>query len=143
MSKYAVHYLSDSQKTEMAEKGFLSEPLEIPLDKISRVPKPEGTEIGLEGDDVRRALEFLRQARLVHKTQKSGYQVPLKTNIRLPLDAPEVTGQRALNEITHKLIMRWATYKILKPIQEKKRAPKKAKARSRRDNRTLPLFPTK
>lgn len=136
-----MHYLSEAQKTEMAEKGFLSEALEIPLDKISRVPKPEGTEIGLDADDVRHALEFLRQARLVNKTRKSGYQIPLKTNIRLPLDAPEVTGQRALNEITHKLIMRWATYKILKPIKEKKRVPRKGRVRSRRDTRTLPMFP--
>ncbi len=140
-NKYAVHYLTEAQKTEMAEKGSLSEALEIPLDKISPVPKPEGTEIGLDPDDVRRALEFLRQARLVNKTRESGYQIPLKTNIRLPLDAPEVTGQHALNEITHKLIMRWATYKILRPIKEKKRIPKKGRARSRRDTRTLPLFP--
>jgi hypothetical protein len=104
--------------------------------------RKEGTQIGLDPDDVRRALEFLRQARLVNKTQKSGYQISLKTNIRLPLDAPEITGQHALNEITHKLIMRWATYKVLKPIKEKKRIPRKGRARSRRDTRTLSLFPS-
>jgi len=140
-SKYAVHYLTDAQKTEMAEKGSLSEVLNIPADKISNVPKPEGTEFGLDGDDVRRALEFLRQAKLVNKTRKGGYEIPLKTNIRLPLDAPEVTGQQTFNEITYKLIMRWATYKILKPIKDRKHSPKKRRARSRRDTKTLSLFP--
>lgn len=139
-SKYAVHYLSDTQKTEMAVKGSLSEPLSIPSNKISDIPKLEGTEIKLDSDDVRRALEFLRQARLVTKTRKGGYEIPLKTKIRLPLDAPEVTGKH-LGEITEKLIMRWATYKILKPINEKKSRPKKHKARRLRDTRTLPMFP--
>jgi hypothetical protein len=138
-SKYAVHYLTETQKTEMAEKGSLSEPLKIAPDRICDVPRPEGTEIGLDSDDVRRALEFLRQARLVTKTRKGGYEIPLKTNIRLPLDAPEVTGKH-LNEITDKVILRWATYKVLKPIKEKKQTPRKHRARSRRDTRTLSLF---
>ncbi len=138
-SKYAVHYLTETQKTEMAEKGSLSEPLNIEPDRISTVPIPEGTEIGLANEDVRRALEFLRQARLVTRTRKGGYEIPLKTNIRLPLDAPELTGKH-LDEIANKVIMRWATYKVLKPIKEKKRGPRRVRARSRRDTSTLPLF---
>jgi len=68
------------------------------------------------------------------------YEIPLKTNIRLPLDVPEIRGQRTFDEITYKIITRWATYKILKPIKEKKASQKKRRPRSRRDNKTRPLF---
>jgi len=91
---YARYYLTEEQKIEMAEHGRLSSPLIIPLERIENVPTPAGVEVPLDPKDVRRALAFLRQARLVVlKKRARVYEVELKEDRHISVVHPSKTRQ--------------------------------------------------
>jgi len=140
-TRYAGHYLSEEQKSEMAERGRLTSPLILTIDQIDSVPTPPDVEVPLGSRDVRRALEFLRQARLVDlKARHKVFEVELKEDryIRLPQESPVPrTGSQI--DISTKILARWASHKVKKPIGK----PKKSKTRSARrvrDRQTGWLF---
>jgi hypothetical protein len=144
-TKYAIHYLTEDQRAEMAANGRLSSPLVIPVAQLDQVPSPGEVEVPLTAKDVKRALEFLRQAGLVVLKKLAGcYQVKLKGDryVRFPHGTTlvEVSGQQ---EIAAKIITRWATNKIKHPLPEPHKKARKPLIRSgkRRDTSTLPLFP--
>lgn len=139
-SKYAIHYLSEDQRSEMAERGRLTSPLLIKLDRVDDVRTPPDVEIPLGPKDVRRALEFLAQAGLVTLKKKGGvFEVQLKEDrlIRLPRNSP-VSRDDAQLDISKKIIVRWATTKVKKPAKSGR--PRKSRTRRGRDTKTLPLF---
>jgi hypothetical protein len=137
-TKYAVHYLSEDQKSEMAERGRLTEPLVIPLDKVSEVPKLADVDVPLGPSDVRHALEFLEQAKLVALKKKKGtFEVQLRGDryIRLPQGSPVPTSGQ---ELSTKILARWATHKIKKPVSSTRKGTRKQ--RGQRDRYTRSLF---
>lgn len=141
-TKYASHYLSEEQKSEMAERGRLSSPLVLALNAI-RVPNLPDVEVPLGARDIRSALDFLRQAKLVRlKSRAKVFEIELKEDryIRLPPGGPAPQfGSQA--EISFKILARWATHKIKSPMQTRPPAKRGARARrSQRDDRTLNLF---
>src|ERR1700733_13916351 len=78
-TKYVKHYLSEEQRSEMADKGRLSSPLVLKWEEIGTIPALAGVEVPLGLKDVQRALEFLAQARLVSFKRRIGaYEVQLK-----------------------------------------------------------------
>ena len=126
-TKYARHYLSEDQKSEMAERGHLTTPLVIELNKIDEVPTLPDTEVPLGAKDVRRALEFLQDAKLVVlKKRKRVFEVILKEDryVRLPQNIPV---PRAGLDIAAKILGRWAanTGKNA-PKKSPKKPPKKS-----------------
>lgn len=140
-TKYARYYLSDEQKTEMAEHGRLSSPFVIQLNKIDEVPTLPDVEVPLGPNDVRRALQFLQEAGMVKfKKQLREFEILLKEDryIRLPQSVP-----MSRSDIAVKIIGKWATNKIKKPSKTPK-PPKRTRSRrgrSRgRDQRTGSLF---
>jgi len=125
---YARHYLSDDQRAEMAANGRVSSPLVIPANRLDEVPVPSDIEAPLTASDVRRALEFLRQARLVDFKRRAGaYEVKLRVDryVRFPhgTTPTDISGHQ---EIAAKIISRWATNKIKHPLSEgrRKRVPR-------------------
>ena len=141
-TKYARHYLSDEQKTEMAEHGRLSSPFVIPLNKIDVVPTLPDVEVPLGPNDVRRALHFLQKAGMVKfKKQSREFEILLKEDryIRLPQSVP-----MSRSDIAAKILGKWATNKINKPSEtpkQPKRRTRSQRSRSRgRDQRTGSLF---
>lgn len=117
-TKYVSHYLSEEQRSEMAERGRLTSPLTIKVDQIDRVPTPSDVEVPLGPNDVRRALEFLTQARLVSFKKRQGvFEIELKEDrfIRIPTGSP-IPQTGAQQDISTKILARWATHKVKKPI---------------------------
>ena len=136
---YARHCLSEEQKAEMAAAGRLQTPLRIPLNEIDKMPLPPGVEVPLAPSDIRRALEFLRQAGLVRlRVRERIYEVNLRQSVRLPSeDAPVAPSQE---DIKVKIISRWATYSIKKPLAKRPVGAKRTRARRPRDSGPT-LFP--
>lgn len=125
---YARHYLSEDQRAEMAANGRVSSPLVIPANRLDEVPVPSDVEAPLTASDVRRALEFLRQARLVDLKRRAGaYEVKLRVDrfVRFP-HGTTATGMSGHQEIAAKILSRWATNKIKHPLSEgrKKKVPR-------------------
>ncbi len=142
---YARYYLTEEQKIEMAERGRLSSPLVIPLDRLDQVPTPAGVEVPLGPKGVRRALEFLRQAGLVVlKKRAQVFEIELKEDryVRLPQGSP-VSGSPSQLDISTKILARWATHKVKKPVEPPHRKPARSKAVTLRkpDERSGWLFP--
>jgi hypothetical protein len=143
-TKYAIHYLTEDQRAEMAAGGRLSSPLILPGGRLEQVPAPADVEVPLTADDVRRALEFLRQAGLVAYRKVAGaYEVKLKVDryIRFPHGAAPA-GILAQEQFTAKVLTRWAANKIKHPVLEarKKKSPR-IRSRTHRDKATGYLFP--
>jgi len=136
---YARHYLSEEQQTEMAVGGRLQTPLQIPLNQIDKVPVLPDVEVPLTPTDVRKALEFLRQAGLVTlKTRERVYEVKLRQNVRLPSGAAAIGASQ--EDIAVKIINRWATYSVKKPLVKRPVGTKRTKSRRSRDpGPTLPF----
>src|SRR5208282_799614 len=125
---YAKHYLSEEQQAEMATGGRLQTPLEIPLNQIDKVPVLPDVEVPLTASDVRKALEFLRQAGLVTlKARERVYEVKLRQNVRLPLGAASIGAPQ--EDTAVKIIKRWATYSVKKPLTRRPVGAKKTKSR--------------
>jgi hypothetical protein len=136
---YAKHYLSEEQQAEMAAGGRLQTPLQIQLDQIGKVPVLPDVEVPLTTSDVRKALEFLRQAGLVSfKIRERVYEVKLRQNVRLPSRAAAIDATQ--EDIAVKIINRWATYSITKPLTKRPVGPKTTKSRRHLDpGPTLPF----
>jgi hypothetical protein len=136
---YARHYLSEEQQAEMAMGGRLQTPLQIPLNQIDSVPVLPDVEVPLTPSDVRKGLEFLRQAGLVNfKVRERVYEVKLRQNVRLPSGAAAIGATQ--EDIAVKIINRWATYSITKPLTKRPFGPRRT--RSRRHGDAGPtLFP--
>ncbi len=138
-TKYAMYYLSDDQKSEMAVRGRLSSPLVVKMDQLANVPQLPEVEVPMGPRDIRRALEFLRQAKLVTLKQKEAlFEIDLKEDkfIRLPQNSAVARGG---SDITAKILARWATHKVKKPILLTKRMAK-PRTRIRRDKHSGSLF---
>jgi hypothetical protein len=140
-TKYARHYLSEEQKSEMAERGRLTSPFTILWNKIDEVPAMPGTDVPLGPSDVRRALEFLQEAKLVKLKKKArAFEIVLKEDrfIRLPQGIPV---PRAGPDMSVKILGRWASNRVKKPPKKPKQ-PRKIRRRrgGGRDDRTLPMF---
>jgi hypothetical protein len=140
-TRYAEHYLSEEQKSEMAERGRLTSPLTILWNKIDEVPKMPGTDVQLGPSDVRHALEFLQEAKLVKLKKKAKeFEIILKEDrfIRLPQGIPV---SHAGLDISVKILGRWASNRVKKPPMKPKQPRKIRRRRSGgRDDRTLPMF---
>lgn len=122
----------------MAARGRLSTPLLIRLDRLSQIPELPDVRVPMGPKDIRRALEFLQQAKLVVLRAKQGtFEVVLKEDryIRLPQDSP--IGGTGL-DISTKILARWATHKVKKPIASA--ATRTNRARRNRDRYTRSLF---
>jgi len=131
---YARNYLSEEQKAEMAVGGRLQTPLRIPLNQIDRIPVPPDVEVPLTPSDVKKGLEFLRQAGLVTlKVRERVYEVKLRQDryVRLPAGAAAIGASQ--EDIAVKIINRWATYTIKKPLTERPVGAKRTKSRRYRD----------
>jgi len=129
---YAKHYLSEEQQEEMAVGGRLQTPLQIQLDQIGDVPVLPNVEVPLTPSDVRKALEFLRQAGLVNfKIRERAYEVKLRQNVRLPSGAAAIGATH--EDIAVKIINRWATYSVTKPLTKRQAGAKRTKSRRPRD----------
>ena len=136
---YAKYYLNDEQKAQMAERGRLESPLIVPVDSLDNVPIPETIEVPFTAKDVRNALEFLRQAKLVLlKKRKKYYEIRLRSDKRIR--APQVSsllGGVAEQDIANRILALWATYKVRDPIKECSRKGAGAQQRRRtKDSRT-------
>jgi hypothetical protein len=117
-TKYVKHYLSEEQRSEMADRGRLSSPLVIKSEQIGAIPALAGVEVPLGPKDVQRALEFLAQAKLVSFKRRVGaFEVELKEDryIRVPRDGP-VPRAASHVDISTKILARWATHKVKTPI---------------------------
>jgi hypothetical protein len=136
---YARHYLTEEQQTEMAVGGRLLTPLQIPLNQIDKVPVLPDVDVPLTPSDVRKALEFLRQAGLVTlKARERVYEVKLRQNVRLPASAAAIGAFQ--QDIAVKIINRWATYSVTKPLTKRPVGAKRTKSRRSRDpGPTLPF----
>lgn len=136
---YARHYLSEEQQTEMAVSGRLQTPLQIPLSQIDKVPVLPDVDVPLTPSDVRKGLEFLRQAGLAKlKVRERVYEVKLRQNVRLPAGAAAIGASQ--EDIAVKIINRWATYSVKKPLIKRPVGAKRAKSRRSRDpGPTLPF----
>jgi len=143
-TKYVSHYLSEEQKSEMAERGRLSSPLIVGVDKINEVPTMPDVEVPLGPRDIRNALEFLRQAKLVAlKTRANVFEVEVKEDrfIRLPQGSPISRGDPQI-DISLKILARWATHKVKNPVRTSKKVRRGGARRGlRRDDKTRDLFP--
>jgi hypothetical protein len=118
-SRYVRHYLSEEQRSEMADKGRLSRPLVLKWEEIGTIPALAGVEVPLGVKDVQRALEFLAQAKLVSfKRRAAAYEIELKEDryIRVPSDGPVPRG--AAQDISIKILARWATNKVKAPLSQ-------------------------
>jgi hypothetical protein len=118
-TKYVMHYLSADQRSEMAENGRLSAPLVLRTEQIAEIPKLPEVDVPLGPNDVRHALEFLAQAKLVNLKKRSGaFEVELKEDryIRIPHGGP-VSGSGSHLDISTKILARWATHRVRKPIK--------------------------
>jgi hypothetical protein len=141
-TKYARHYLSAEQNSEMAERDHLSTPFMIPLNKIDAVPALADVEVPLGPNDVRRVLEFLQEAGLVRlKRQTRAFEILLREDryIRLP---HSVSAPPSGLDIAAKILGKWATNRIKRPIKKHK-PPKKGRWSRRargRDDSTKSLF---
>ena len=136
---YAWHYLSEEQQAEMATSGRLQTPLRIPLNRIDEGPVPPDVEVPLTPSDVRKGLEFLRQAGLVQlRVRERVYEVKLRQSVRLPSGAAAVGASQV--DIAVKIISRWATYSVKKPVTKRPTGPKRTKSRRHRDTGPT-LFP--
>lgn len=139
-TKYARHYLSEEQRSEMAERGHLTSPLVIQLNKVDEVPNLADTEVPLGPKDVRRALEFLQEARLVALKKRTGtFEVILKEDrfIRLPQSIPV---PRTGLDIATKILGRWATNTVKKPPKKPRRSRKRTRRHKGRDEGSGWLF---
>jgi hypothetical protein len=135
---YARYYLTPDQKVEMAERGKLTSPLVIPLGEVEKVPTPAGVDVPLGARDVRRALEFLEQAKLVKlKPRSNVFEVELREDrhIRFPQLGPPLSHVSQL-ETSNKILARWATNKVRKPTARRKpKGSKNKKGRKSADER--------
>lgn len=143
-TKYVSHYLSDEQRSEMADRGRLTSPLILKSEQISEIPALAGVEVPLGPKDVQRALEFLAQAKLVSFKQRAGaIEVELKEDryIKVPSDGP-VPRSASPVDISTKILARWATNKVKKPINLARVKSGKASGRRRAttDPRQAKLF---
>jgi hypothetical protein len=99
-----------------------------------------GTEVPLGPNDVRRALEFLQEAKLVKLKRRAGeFEVILKEDrfIRLP---QSIAVPRAGLDIATKILGRWATNQAKKPIKKPRQPKKIGRRRGNRDQGTGWLF---
>jgi hypothetical protein len=140
---YARNYLSEEQLAEMAVGGRLQTPLQIPLNQIDKIPVPQDVEVPLTPSDVKKGLEFLRQAGLVTlNVRERAYEVKLRQDryVRLPTGAAAIGASQ--EDIAVKIINRWATYTIKKPLTERPVGARRTKSRRYRDTGpTLPFPP--
>jgi hypothetical protein len=116
-TKYARHYLTEEQRSEMADRGRLSSPLVLKWEEISTIPALADVEVPLGPKDVQHALEFLAQAKLVSFKRRVGaYKIELKEDrhIRVPRDGP-ITRSDA-QDISTKILARWARNKVKAPV---------------------------
>jgi hypothetical protein len=100
-----------------------------------------GADVPLGPSDVRRALEFLHEAKLVKLKKKArAYEVVLQEDrfIRLPQGIPM---PRAGLDMSVKILGRWASNRINKPPKKPKQSKKSRRRSGGRDSRTLPMFP--
>ena len=137
-TKYAMYYLSEEQKSEMAARGRLSTPLVVNADRLDDVPQLPDVEVPMGPKDIRRALDFLQQAKLVTLRKKeTSFEVMLKEDryIRLPQDSPVSGGGL---DISAKILARWATHKVKDPVVSSKKTPRQRMRR--RDRHTGSLF---
>jgi hypothetical protein len=142
-TRYVRHYLSEEQRSEMADRGRLSRPLILTSEQISTIPVLADVEVPLGPKDVQRALEFLTQANLVSfKRRKGAFEVELKEDryIRVPSDGPVARSASQL-DISTKILARWATNKVKKPTTLARVKSRKAGVRRRStDPRQTKLF---
>ena len=142
-TKYVKHYLSEEQRSEMADKGRLSSPLVLKWEEIGTIPALAEVEVPLGPGDVQRALEFLAQAKLVSFKRRVGaYEIELKEDryIRVPPDGP--VPRAAAQDISVKMLARWATNKVKAPISQARGKGRRSVRRGRRprDPRQSSLF---
>ena len=143
-TRYVRHYLSEEQRSEMADRGRLSSPLILKSEQIGAIPALAEVEVPLGPKDVQRALEFLTQAKLVSFKRRVGaFEVELKEDryIRVPSDGP-VPRSASQVDISTKILARWATHKVKKPISLDRVKSGKASGRRRAttDPRQAKLF---
>jgi hypothetical protein len=142
-ARYVRHYLSEEQRSEMADKGRLSRPLVLKWEEIGTIPALAGVEVPLGLRDVQRALEFLAQAKLVSFKRRTGaYEIELKEDryIRVPSDGPVPRG--AAQDISIKILARWAANKVKAPLSQGGTKGRRSVRRGRqpRDPRQSTLF---
>ncbi len=133
-TRYVKHYLSEEQRSEMADRGRLSSALVLKWEEISTIPALADVEVPLGPKDVQRALEFLTQAKLVSFKQRTGeYRIELKEDryIRVPRDGPVTRADS--QDIAGKILARWARNKVKEPIA---RGRAKRSTSGRRRSRT-------
>jgi hypothetical protein len=114
---YVKHYLSEEQRSEMADRGRLSSPLVLKWEEINTIPALAHVEVPLGPKDVQRALEFLAQAKLVSFKRRIGaYKIELKEDrhIRVPRDGP--IARSDAQDISVKILARWARNKVKAPV---------------------------
>lgn len=143
-TKYAGHYLSEEQRSEMADRGRLSSPLILNPEQVGTIPPLVEVEVPLGPKDVQRALEFLTQAKLVSFKRRAGaFKVELKEDryIRIPHDGP-VPRSASPVDISTKILARWATHKVKNPISLVRANAGRARGRRRvtSDPRQSKLF---
>jgi hypothetical protein len=137
---YAKHYLTEEQQAEMAVGGRLQTPLQIRQNEIDKVPVLPDVEVPLMPSDVRKGLEFLRQAGLAKfKVRERVYEVKLRHNVRLPAGAAAIGASQ--EDIAVKIINRWATYNVKKPLTKRPVAAKRTKSRRYHDSGPTLPFP--
>jgi hypothetical protein len=143
-TKYARQYLSEEQRSEMAARGRLASPLVLSLDALANVPSLPDVEVPLGPKDVRRALEFLTEAKVVAlKRRAKAFEVELKEDryIRFPQGTPSIVGS-SQQDISTKILLRWAFNKVRNPIVTRvKRSSRRKSSPKRSDDRTGWLFP--
>jgi hypothetical protein len=140
-SRYVTHYLSEDQRSEMADNGRLSSPLVLKWEDIGTIPALADVEVPLGPKDVQRALEFLQQAKLVSfKSRTGAYHVELKEDrlIRVPGDGP--VPRAAAQDIATKMLARWATNKVKAPIARGRKRVRGSVRRGPKDPRQSVLF---
>jgi hypothetical protein len=142
-TKYVKHYLSEEQRSEMADRGRLSSPLVLKWEEINTIPELADVKVPLGPKDVQRALEFLAQAKLVSFKRRLGaYKIELKEDryIRVPRDGP-ITRADA-QDIAIKILARWARNKVKAPVDRSRAKSGKAGRRRTptRDPRQASFF---
>lgn len=126
----------------MADRGRLSKPLTLKSEQIGAIPVLAGVDVPLAPKDVRRALEFLAQAKLVSFKRRSGaFEVELKEDryIRVPRDGP-VSRSASPVDISTKILARWATHRVKSPVSFARVKTGKAGGRRIADPRQARLF---
>jgi len=140
-TKYVKHYLSEDQRSEMADNGRLSRPLVLKWEDISTIPALADVDVPLGPREVQRALEFLQQAKLVSfKSRTGAYHIELREDrlIRVPGDGPVPKAEA--QDIRTKILARWATNKVKAPITSGRVGGRRSVRRRGGDPRQSTLF---